>query len=419
MAELSTLVQWNLNDGLVTFGDYPCLLLDYRTHLYIEQAISDLLGEKQSSSLRMSVARDAVRELVSQTAPGMGVEGGAAMFPYTVGLYRMFGCGRLRLETVEGRRRGVGDRLFSSMSRLQHPELMATVSPSLEAMTSGWLAAAIELALSRPANSVEVRQGGGPSNPEGYVWFDLGKGDGADPRHVVRGSIGQRGSWSGPAVSAWVAKAASDLLGMEAEQEGVRHGLGVPMCLMLAGYHQEAVLTARAAAFSASTELGALLDAALVEAWRLGFSGWLHERWQRMGEHGEAHAGQPADVMLLCSDLMALLGLGRVRFTEIGDGGIRAESPGTLDALWTLQRVGVQRTAVCLSLLGIVQAVADFVAMLRRGGAAEQGSWTREQLTPSPFTPEVITCVSVGSSITEVVAKRAARIGGYVPVEAS
>lgn len=333
MAELSTLFQWNLNDGLITFGDYPCLLLDYRTHLYIEQAISDLLGEKQSSSLRMSVARDAVRELVLQTAPGLGVDAGAPMFPYTVGLYRTFGCGRLRLETVEGRRRGVGDRLFTSMNRLQHPELMATVSPSLEAMTSGWLAAAIELALSRPANSVEVRQGGGPSSPEGHVWFDLGKGDGADPRHVVRGSIGQRGSWSGPAVSAWVAHSAADLLGMVAEPEGMRDGLGVPMCVMLAGYHQEAVLTARTAAFSASTELGALLDAALVEAWRLGFSGWLHERWQRIGEHGATYGGQPGDVLLLSSDLMALFGLGRVRFTEIGDGGIRAESPGTLDAL--------------------------------------------------------------------------------------
>ncbi|MBU6161469.1 MAG: hypothetical protein KGO50_10125 [Myxococcales bacterium] len=419
MAELSRLLQWHHRDGLITVGGYPCLLLDCRTHLYVEQAICDLLGEKQSASLRMSAARDAARELVASTGLSMGVENGAPMFPWAMSLFRAFGCGRLRLETIDGRRRGVGEGLFSSVHRIHGPQPMGAVSSSLEAMSAGWLAAAIELALARPANSVEVRQGGGASGPDGPVWFELGKGDGAEPREVVRGSLILPPEWSGPLVSPWVEQTAARLVELTAQAEGLRTGLGLPMHLTLAGYHLETILTSRMAAFSASAELGALLDAALVESWRLGFSAWLYELWPAWTQQGGGFTGEPSDALRLASDLMALLGLGRVRFTEIGDGGIRAESPGTLDALWCLKRAGVQRTACCLNLLGATQAVADLMALLRRGDEVHSQPRTQVLLTPSPFTPEVITCVSTGSSFTEVIAKRSFCIGGYVPVEAS
>ncbi len=418
MADLSKLLQWNLNEGLLTVGGVPCLLLDYRTHLYIEQSISDLLGERQSAALRMSVARDAARALLTHTADAMGVGSGAPLFPFAVGLFRAFGCGTLRLETIEGRRRGVGERLFSSTNLLHHPELMATVSPSLEAMTAGWLAAAIELALARPANSVEVRQGGGVSSADDLVWFELGKGDGAAPRDVVHGELGPQSAWSGPAVSPWVEQLVARLESMTSQPDGLRDGLGLPMHLALAGYHLESVLTARIAALNASAELAALLDAAIVESWRLGFSGWLLETWQNESESRAGYAAQPEEVLGLASDVLALLGVGRVRFSETIAGGVRAESPGPLDALWCLQRVGVQQMASCLSLLGATQAVADVLAMLRRGDRVEPASWTRVQLTPSPFTPHVIRCVSTGSSLTEVAAERAVRIGGYAPVAA-
>lgn len=419
MAELSRLLQWNHRDGLITVGGYPCLLLDCRTHLYVEQAICDLLGEKQSASLRMSAARDAARELVASTGSAMGVENGAPMFPWAMSLFRAFGCGRLRLETIDGRRRGVGEGLFSADHVLHGPGPAGSVSSKSEAMSAGWLAAAIELALARPANSVEVRQGGGVSGADAPVWFDLGKGDGAEPREVVFGSLSLSTAWSGPPVSPWVEQSVARLVELTAQPEGLRSGLGLPMHLTLAGYHLETILTARMAAFSASTELGALLDAALVESWRLGFSAWLNELWQEWSQQGSEFTGEPSDALRLASDVMALLGLGRVRFTEIGDGGIRAESPGTLDALWCLRRAGVQRTACCLSLLGATQAVADLMVPLRRGDQVQAQSWTQVPLAPSPFTPEVITCVSTGSAFTEVIAKRSFCIGGYVPVEAN
>lgn len=338
------------------------------------------------------------------------------MFPWAVRLFRAFGCGTLRLETLDGRRRGVGEGLFASDHLAHGPGQTATSRSSPEAMSAGWLAAAIELALVRPVNSVEVRQGGGVSGANGPVYFELGKGDGAEPREAVCGSLGSLTGWSGPAVMPWVSQAAARLVELTAQPDGLRAGLGLPMHLTLAGYHLESVLAARTAASAASAELGSLLDAALVESWRLGFSGWLCEKWQQGPRLGVAFTGAPSDALQLASDLMALLGLGRVRFTEVDDGGIRAESPGTLDALWCLKRAGVQRTACCLSVLGAVQAVADLMVLLRRGDEVGAESWQRVRLVPSPFVAEVLACVSVGSSFTEVIAKRTLDVGGYVPV---
>jgi hypothetical protein len=416
VAELSSLLQWNPRDGLITVGDLPCLLLDCRTHLYVEQAICDLLGDKQSASLRMSAARDASRELVGRTAGQMGVESGAPMFPWAVRLFRAFGCGTLRLETIDGRRRGVGEGLFASEHLVHCPERSATARSSPEALSAGWLAAAIELALGRPVNSVEVRQGGSVSGAKSPVYFDLGNGDGAEPREAVCGSLILSNEWSGPALSPWVGETAARLVARTTQPDGLRAGLGLPMHLTLAGYHLESALAARMAAFGASAELGSLLDAALVESWRLGFSGWLYEKWQDTSRLGDAFTGEPSDALQLASDLMALLGLGRVRFTELGGGGIRAESPGTLDALWCLKRAGVQRVACCLSLLGAAQAVADLMVLLRRGDEVGPESWQHVRLTPSPFVAEVLSCVSVGSRFTEVIAKRTLDIGAYTPM---
>ncbi len=372
MAGLSALLSWAAPTGLLGYADQPVVFIDGHTNLLLESVATDLLGERVSTAIRSSVARDQARALVDAAASRFSVEVGPGRFQLSSALFRVFGEGRMRLETADGRRRGAGAALFASESALRWAFDGFGTDTGTDAFAAGWLASSIEMALGRPENSVESRQASVCAHTGDEVYFDIGKGDGRPPRdtlaHVELTRVARRPSVPSP--TSLQVQLRGQMTNVGDTDTGVSTCLGMPIALRPLGYYVQLQAACRQAV--AGSGLESTVEQAFVEAWRLGALSLLHRlesssTWREMLSANGVAQSTPGEAL---DELLAAWGWG-VMSIQSFDSGVSVTCKVPADEIYATALGASARSTV---LAGVCQAIAD-AARLRREGLTSWADW--------------------------------------------
>jgi hypothetical protein len=372
MAGLMALLSWASPTQLLGFAEQPVLFVDGRTNLFVESVTTDLLGDRASSAIRASIARDEARALVEAAAARLQVDVGPGRFQLSSALFRMFGEGRMKLETVEGRRRGAGAALFASESAMRWANEGFACDTGTDSFAAGWLASSIEMALGRPANSVESRQSTACSRTGDTVYFDIGKGDDRPPRQRITQADLNRHARRGPAPAptALQSHLREQMSDVGDSDTGVSTFLGVPVALRSVGYFVHLQAACRQAVIGSALE--ATVEQAFVEAWRLGTLSLLHRldsstTWRSLIQAQGGGLLQPTEVL---DELLAAWGWGAVSIRSF-DAGVTVSCDVPADEIYATALGTPMRSAM---LAGVCQAVAD-ANRLKRAGYDAWDDW--------------------------------------------
>jgi hypothetical protein len=399
MAGLMSLLSWSPTTELLSYAEQPSLFVDGRSHLLVESVADDLLGERMSAAVRASLARDASRTVTDAAAQRLNVEGGPARFQLASALFRAFGEGRMRLENVDGRRRGAGMQIHASECAARWTDEGFRPGAGTDAYAAGWLGASLEAALGRAPNSVEARQAHALEAAGETVFFDLGKGDSSTPRiFPSQSALDRRARLSRSSQPGSLAQWLRAEMEAAADPEvGLSMFLGVPVTLKPMAYYAGLVATCRQAVKGSGLE--ATVDEAFTEAWRLGSLSLLHRlgrssTWKSMLA---AHGGN-LGALEVVDEVYAAWGWGRFTIRP-ADNGVTLISDAPAEGLFSAS-MGFGHMSLMAAGLG--QAVADASLLERRGLRAESTEWRTWMAMPPAYDVRIVECAGDGGDRTVV-----------------
>lgn len=253
----ATVTQLDANTQLGALGDLAVAWLPAGLVLRLEQCIADVFGEIATEDLKMSVARDTSRDLIAAVGTQRGVAAGVARFALSRQLFASLGEGRFVLETAGERRVATATALFGDDG-----------TSSRSGYAAGWIAASLELALTRPPNTILARQRAERSGPQAA--FDFQRDEGAAGRRASRLADMQLGADPGGDADgvhrALLARAATLVDAHAPDAQGVREFMGKTWCARPAAYFARLVDVSMTELEKSGPEVADALHGLLVES---------------------------------------------------------------------------------------------------------------------------------------------------------
>jgi hypothetical protein len=350
MASLNDVAHPHPEVGAWSVGGVPMVWLPFRLVVQLEALVVDVAGPAEGAAWLQDAAWAAACDVVRSGGDALGAPGGAQRFPWSLQMARLFGEGRMRLETVEGRRRGVVEGPFSSLCRLLDPLGLPALEVPPDLYAAGWMAAGIEVGLGRPPGTIRLRQTGRPSSVGEPAVFELERG--AGQARAVGLELAALGLPAGGADAGLEARM-SALQACPAAGSGLVVWSGVPVVLRPVRWLMTLQQRGLVHVAGDVVRRGVWLQA-LAELWRQVALTWL---CLTEGEPpGAEGAGSPA--WQRAASLSGALGLGRPGWQHSGAAGTAAGLTGWLPAHWeAVQGLAGEGSAAMLG--GWLQAARD------------------------------------------------------------
>lgn len=295
----------------IGLGDVIFVAHDHTYTLAVERIVADVLGLEGTERRKVVLARSLARRVVTEAANERSVAPGGARFQLTARLFSLLGEGRFSLDTENDKRIGVADALLSSSGAALEESIRG--DGRIDGYAAGWLAAGLEMALSRSEGVVTARERRTKGMPR---YFDFGRDDAPRPEAPATLTefaerVPEVQDTGTNAQLVECARAMYATCGVD--QTGLRHVVGQLVCSRPASYYTQLISDA-AGALDGSPEMLAIFRALLVEAaaqatLRLLVASSLSDEW-------ELHAGgRPQNEWELASSVCAFAraaGWGRV-----------------------------------------------------------------------------------------------------------